>query len=84
MNRRNFIGSLLAAGASFMVLPSSGGIWKAARPRLICPPPIPYPPLTGFYSRDIAIRVGIDLESFICDDLFKVISAEFDKYNLNL
>jgi hypothetical protein len=37
IDRRNFIGKMLAAGAGFFVLPpSSGGrIWKARRPELL-------------------------------------------------
>lgn len=31
MNRRNFIGNLLAATAGFTILPSAGRIWKATR-----------------------------------------------------
>lgn len=31
MNRRNFIQSLLTAGASFTILPGAGRLWKAER-----------------------------------------------------
>jgi len=31
MNRRNFIGNLLIAGASFAILPGAGRIWRAQR-----------------------------------------------------
>lgn len=31
MNRRNFIKSILVAGASFTILPGAGRIWKATR-----------------------------------------------------
>lgn len=31
MNRRNFIGGMLAATAGFSILPGSGRIWKAKR-----------------------------------------------------
>jgi len=31
MNRRNFIGNLILAGASFAILPGAGRLWKATR-----------------------------------------------------
>lgn len=36
MNRRNFLGNLLIAGASFAILPGAGRIWRAQR-RLLNP-----------------------------------------------
>jgi hypothetical protein len=40
MNRRNFIGKILAAGAMFTILPpsSAGRIWKATKPEIIVQP----------------------------------------------
>lgn len=37
INRRNFIGSLLAAGAGFMILPpaAEGRIWKASKTLIV-------------------------------------------------
>lgn len=47
MNRRNFIGNLLVAGASFMVLPGAGRVWKAViDPRTI--PNLSYRASDGF------------------------------------
>lgn len=35
ISRRNFIGSLMVAGASFSILPGSGRVWVARRERPI-------------------------------------------------
>lgn len=36
MNRRNFIGSLLALGAGFTILPGTGRVWRAEK-KLVLP-----------------------------------------------
>jgi hypothetical protein len=36
MNRRNFIGNLIVAGATFAILPGAGRLWKATR--VVCDP----------------------------------------------
>lgn len=37
MNRRNFLNSIMVAGASFAILPGAGRIWRAERATKIVP-----------------------------------------------
>jgi hypothetical protein len=75
MNRRNFIGNLLAAGAGFFVLPPAvgGRIWKAT------------PKVYGWtcYSKELLIQTGIDVEKFIADDAMKMIALYWDRLTIN-
>jgi hypothetical protein len=40
VNRRNFLNSLLVAGASFSILPGAGRLWVAKKPDLIWRHPV--------------------------------------------
>lgn len=60
MNRRNFIGGLLAAAAGFTILPGAGRVWKAViTQRMVVPNPAyanaPYEiSFMGFRAEDYA------------------------------
>jgi hypothetical protein len=59
MNRRNFINNLLIAGASFMVLPGAGRIWKATLDPRSIPNPNYFTPADAFGTWHL-IEMGDD------------------------
>ena len=67
MTRRNFIGSLCAAGAWFMILPPATGarVWRAARP-LPC-----------------LMQTSIDVENFIVEETFRYMALIWDRSMIN-
>lgn len=70
MNRRNFIGNILAAGAAFSILPGAGRLWKK-KEQLWIPNP-------DYVDAPLEFAV-IGLQSTVYDDI-RVINRNVYRY----